>query len=388
MDSRPNFTLLMRNARSALAALAAITMIAAAVSAMLAAPRHAAAETPQQINLRIEAISEKEHQLKLQIDRLQGKQDVAQADLDRKLARQRELQQQLDAARARLARLKKRLAFAKKVLSERLVAVYKDGEPDIVTVVLESKGFREMVERATYLKRIAEQDQYTIDRVTSLKKATRAESIKLAGLENRQGQLVAEVTGVRNRIAAKKGRAIASQSQLKAQIAKQRRLLRSAVAAVGYQPEPGVVNFSPVPGPGGARVTLNSDGSASAPASAPRVIKAAVAAGNQIRSTPYIWGGGHGSFSDRGYDCSGSVSYVLHAAGVLSSPMASGPLMGWGAPGAGKWITIYANAGHVWMTVGGLRFDTSGRSGTGSRWQTGLNYAGTSGYAIRHYPGL
>ena len=124
------------------------------------------------------------------------------------------------------------------------------------------------------------------------------------------------------------------------------------------------------------------------PASAPAAIKAAVAAGNQIRSTPYIWGGGHGSFSDRGYDCSGSVSYVLHAAGVLSSPMASGGFMGWGASGPGKWITIYTNPGHMWMTVGGLRFDTSGRSGTGSRWQNGYNGAGTGSFTVRHYPGL
>lgn len=118
------------------------------------------------------------------------------------------------------------------------------------------------------------------------------------------------------------------------------------------------------------------------------MIKAAVAAGNRIRSTPYIWGGGHGSFSDRGYDCSGSVSYVLNAAGVLASPMASGPFMSWGASGPGKWITIYANPGHMWMTVGGLRFDTSGRSGTGSRWQNGYNGAGTAPFSIRHYPGL
>jgi peptidoglycan hydrolase CwlO-like protein len=365
-----------------------LIFIAAAITIMLAVPRHAGAETPAEINSKIEAISEREHQLALRINKLQGKQDVAQADLERKAARERELQAQLDDARAKLARLKKRLAFAKKVLSERLVAVYKQGEPDIVTVVLESKGFKEMVERATYLRKIAEQDQHTIDKVTELKKSTKAESIKLAGLEQRQERLVAEVTGERDAIATKKGRVLASQSDLKAELKKQRRLLRTATAAVGYQPAPGVVNFRPVAGPGGARVTLNSDGSASAPASAPAVIKAAVAAGNQIRSTPYIWGGGHGSFSDRGYDCSGSVSYVLHAAGVLGSPMASGGLMGWGASGPGKWITVYSNAGHAWMTVGGLRFDTSGRSGTGSRWQNGYNGAGTGSFTVRHYPGL
>jgi cell wall-associated NlpC family hydrolase len=245
-----------------------------------------------------------------------------------------------------------------------------------------------MVERAKYLRRIADQDQFTINRVSELKKSTHAESVKLAKLEDRQQQMVAEVTGVRDTIATKKGKVIAQRGGLQAALKNQRKLLKAAVASVGYQPEPGVVNFTPVPGPGGARVTLNSDGSASAPASAPAVIKAAVAAGNQIRSTPYIWGGGHGSFSDRGYDCSGSVSYVLHAAGVLSSPEASGPMMSWGAAGQGKWITVYANAGHAWMIVGGLRFDTSGRSGTGSRWQTGVDAAGVGAFAVRHYPGL
>ncbi len=378
----------MRTLRPAIAVFSISIFIAAAICVMLAVPRHAGAETPAEINTRIEAISEREHQLALRINKLQGKQDVAQADLERKAARQQELQKQLDEAKARLARLKKRLNYAKKVLSDRLVTVYKQGEPDIITVVLESKGFKDMVERTTYLRKIADQDQHTIDKVTELKKSTRTESIKLAGLEKRQEQLVAEVTDERDAIATKKGRVLASQSDIKAELKKQRKLLRAATAAIGYQPAPGVVNFKPVPGPGNTRVTLNSDGSASAPANAPAVIKAAVAAGNQIRSTPYIWGGGHGSFSDRGYDCSGSVSYVLHAAGVLSSPMASGPMMDWGSSGPGNWITVYANAGHAWMTVGGLRFDTSGRSGTGSRWQYGEDAAGVGSFAVRHYPGL
>lgn len=375
----------MRAVRPVLTLFFVFVLAAASTVVLLAAPNRAVAETPQEINLRIEAISQREHDLQQEIDRLQGRQNVAQADLDVKLQRQRELEQQLTAARARLARLKKQLAHAKVVLSERLVEVYKQGEPDIVTVVLNSDGFKQMIERATYLKRVAEQDHQTISKVTRLKKSTHTQSVRLAGLETRQRELVAEVTGVRDRIATKKGKVIASHGALKRELTKQRRLLRAAVAAIGYQPAPDVASFTPVRGPAGT-VTLNADGSASAPADAPAVIKAAVAAGNRIRSTPYIWGGGHGSFSDRGYDCSGSVSYVLHAAGVLGSPLASGALMSWGAPGPGKWITIYSNPGHVWMTVGGLRFDTSGRSGTGSRWQTGAN--GGGGFTVRHFPGL
>jgi hypothetical protein len=104
---------------------------------------------------------------------------------------------------------------------------------------------------------------------------------------------------------------------------------------------------------------LQADGTAIAPSNAPRQVRKAIAAGNKIHTRPYIWGGGHRSFKSRGYDCSGAVSYVLHAAGLLRSPLSSGPLMGWGAPGIGSWITVYANSSHAWMTVAGLRFDTS-----------------------------
>lgn len=371
----------------AVPAFFAATILVTIISLFLALPHGASADTPAEINTKIEAISEKEHQLELRINKLQGNQNVAEADLAKKAARQHQLQTELTTAKAKAVRLTKRLDYAKKMLAKRIVTVYKEGEPDIITVVLQSKGFSQMVQRATYLRRVSDQDQFTINRVGELKKTNKAAAIKLASLEQRQVQLVAEVAGERDTIAAKKGHAIAQRGGLKSEIAKQRKLLRAASAALNVQPEPQTVAFKPIKGAGGGgRVTLNSDGSASAPANAPSMIKAAVAAGNQIRSTPYIWGGGHGSFSDRGYDCSGSVSYVLHAAGVLSSPEASGPLMSWGTGGPGNWITVYANEGHVWMTVGGLRFDTSGRSGTGSRWQTGMDAGG--GFTVRHYPGL
>ncbi|MGB1582973.1 MAG: coiled-coil domain-containing protein [Solirubrobacterales bacterium] len=364
--------------------LFACSLVFVMVALFLAAPR-AGAETPAEINARIEAISERAHQLQQRINRLQGQQNETQADLERKAARQRQLQLELDTAKARMGRFKKRLTYARKVLSERIVAVYKAGEPDVLSVVLEAEGFGEMVERAKYLQRISSQDKFTINRVAELKKSTKAESVKLAALEQQQGELVAQVTTKRNRIAGEKNRAVASVGSMRAQLRRQRRLLRAAAASVGAQPAPDVVAFTPIKSPAG-RVTLNSDGTASAPANAPAVIKAAVAAGNRIARTPYIWGGGHGSFSDKGYDCSGSVSYVLHAAGVLSGPLASGALMSWGKSGYGNWITVFSNPGHAYMTVGGLRFDTSGRSGTGSRWQSASR--GPSGFTIRHYPGL
>ena len=111
----------------------------------------------------------------------------------------------------------------------------------------------------------------------------------------------------------------------------------------------------------------------------------ALAAANRIATLPYRYGGGHGSFNDSGYDCSGSVSYVLHAAGVLSSPLDSSALMGYGAPGPGRYITIYANSGHAFMTINGRRFDT-GYGGHGNRWASGSRP--TAGYVVRHPPGL
>ncbi|HEX8742711.1 MAG TPA: hypothetical protein VF712_06230 [Thermoleophilaceae bacterium] len=139
-------------------------------------------------------------------------------------------------------------------------------------------------------------------------------------------------------------------------------------------------------GPAG-RVTLTKDGLARAPSNAPEAVRMAVAGGNSIADFPYVWGGGHGSFEDSGYDCSGSVSYALAAAGLLDRPLASGPFMKYGEPGRGKWITIYANPGHMFMVVGGLRFDTSGRRGkNGSRWQAAPR--SVSGFVARHPPGL
>ena len=118
---------------------------------------------------------------------------------------------------------------------------------------------------------------------------------------------------------------------------------------------------------------------------APAAVANAIAAANRIATLPYRWGGGHGSFNDSGYDCSGSVSYVLHAAGVLSSPLDSSALMSYGEPGPGRWITIYANSGHAFMTIEGRRYDT-GWGGHGSRWASGSRPTG--GFVVRHPPGL
>ena len=127
------------------------------------------------------------------------------------------------------------------------------------------------------------------------------------------------------------------------------------------------------------------DGSAVAPSNAPNRVLQVIAAANEIASTPYKWGGGHGAWSDSGYDCSGSVSFALAGAGLLQSPLTSGLFMNYGDPGPGRWITIYANGGHMFMVVAGLRYDTSGANG-GTRWQSASR--STAGFTVRHPPGF
>ncbi len=132
------------------------------------------------------------------------------------------------------------------------------------------------------------------------------------------------------------------------------------------------------------------DGVAYAPADAPAQVQQAIWAGDQIDATPYLLGGGHQSFKSSAYDCSGSVSYVLHAAGLLSAPEDSGTLESWGASGIGQWITVYTNPGHAFIEIAGIRLDTSaegdalpsGAPGSGPRWRPLL--ADTSAFMQRH----
>ena len=140
-----------------------------------------------------------------------------------------------------------------------------------------------------------------------------------------------------------------------------------------------------IPPTTGKHAEVISTGEAAAPFDAPQVVIQVVQAANQIALTPYRWGGGHGAWRDKGYDCSGSISFALAAAGLLGQPLDSTRFMSWGAAGKGKWITVYANAGHAFMTIAGLRFDTSGlRAGT--RWVSTMRP--TDGFVARHPPGL
>jgi cell wall-associated NlpC family hydrolase len=139
------------------------------------------------------------------------------------------------------------------------------------------------------------------------------------------------------------------------------------------------------PVPGGQ--SIGGDGTLPIPAGIPETVQKVIAGANEIANFPYVFGGGHGSFVDDAYDCSGSVSYALAAGGLLSLPETSGELERWGKPGPGRYITVFANAGHTYMYVDGILYDTAGRSGVyASRWLVGST--DNTGYVARHWPGL
>jgi cell wall-associated NlpC family hydrolase len=137
------------------------------------------------------------------------------------------------------------------------------------------------------------------------------------------------------------------------------------------------------------QATLTSSLYAIAPIDAPSAVQEVIAAGNQISHLPYIWGGGHMTYEDSGYDCSGSLSYVLAAAGLLDTTLTSGEFMHWGDAGPGKWITVYATNGHTFMYVAGLRFDTVALAEKGSRWSNrSADEPDLGSFVARHPPGL
>ncbi|HEU4707322.1 MAG TPA: hypothetical protein VFS64_09050 [Solirubrobacterales bacterium] len=136
-----------------------------------------------------------------------------------------------------------------------------------------------------------------------------------------------------------------------------------------------------------AKAKLLSNGMLVPPASAPPRVKAVIAAANKIRSKPYVWGGGHARWWDRGYDCSGSVSFALHGGNFIESPLPSGPMEHWGEEGEGRWITVYANGGHAYAEIAGYRWDTAGDEAgeTGPRWHAEL--LDNAGFVARHPAG-
>jgi cell wall-associated NlpC family hydrolase len=313
---------------------------------------------------------------------------AAQAELERRQAQLRAVQGQIVAARQRLEVLENRLHRASVALASNLVADYKDPRPDVVTVVLESNGFADALERLNFMRRVAQKNARILGDTKDARVRVLAEAERLQKLLIQNRELAAQVEQSRNAAAAIRSALLARQadqlqkrattaaqlSRTKVQIASiKRRIARLARApAVTTTPNPGL--------------PIEPGGMAQAPAGAPAAVKQVIAAGNAIAGLPYIWGGGHGAFRAAGYDCSGSVSYALAAAGLLSSPLDSTGFMSWGESGPGKWITVYANGGHAFMVVAGWRFDTSALSGGGTRWTRSMR--DTGGFVARHPSGF
>jgi peptidoglycan hydrolase-like protein with peptidoglycan-binding domain len=157
----------------------------------------------------------------------------------------------------------------------------------------------------------------------------------------------------------------------------------SGGASATTQPDQPTGQIAPPPPVAGS---IGADGLASAPAGAPAQVVAIIQAGNVIAHMPYRFGGGHQNWTDSGYDCSGSVSFALHGAGLLDTPLASYDFYTWGEAGPGQWVTIYAKDSHAYMVVAGLRFDTAASKGGGSRWT--LDSRAPAGYVARHPAGL
>ena len=316
------------------------------------------------------------------------------ADAERRLAvldeRARTRRQQLDdtqdklvQTRVRLTRLERKQARAEKLLAENLRSRYMGGEASFMTVVLNANGFNDLITRFEFQRRIARRNasvlgdtrdarikvkgmtndlkvlrsKYSVLARDAEADATRADTIRTALLNREQRQLrrrdgtAAQLTRVRGRIAAIERRQAAAA-----------RRAQMAASATNSAPR----HFAGTGGGGD-------------------VVGRVVAAANEIATTPYVWGGGHGG-SSGGYDCSGSISYALAAAGLLNGSLDSTGFMSWGEAGPGRRITVYANSGHAFMVVDGRRYDTSALSGGGTRWSGSMR--STAGFVARHPPGL
>jgi murein DD-endopeptidase MepM/ murein hydrolase activator NlpD len=213
------------NVRALLALAASVALFVAACAAVAgSADARSASELQSRIASKqsraaaltddIDSMSSRISGLRGRINKLQATQNRIQRDLDVKLARQREVANDLSISRDRLKRLKRKLAHSREVLSERIVEVYKQGQPNMIDVVLNSDGFADVVTRATYMRRIAAQDQEVIAEVTGLKGKTEKETTKLAKLEKEASKLVAEVRDRRNEVAAAKRPLTRQRSQL------------------------------------------------------------------------------------------------------------------------------------------------------------------------------
>jgi peptidoglycan hydrolase CwlO-like protein len=317
-----------------------------------------------------------------QLSALQGELTARESQL-------RAVQSALLAARNHLVELENRLQQASGALAANLVASYEGSQPDLVSVILQAHGFNDLLERVSFMQRLGHQDARVVGDTRTARAEVSRQATAMAALEQRDRSLTDQVLGRRNQVAALQAallnRQIAELGTRSSDAAKlhglNSRLSALQARAAAQARKAAAAGNAAVGG-----IAVNTGGMVQPPPGAPAAVAQVMAAGNAIATLPYIWGGGHGSFHASGYDCSGSVSYALAAAGLLSSPLDSTGFESWGAAGPGRWITVYANAGHAFMVVGGWRFDTVALAQGGTRWSQSMT--GTSGFVARHPPGL
>ena len=321
-----------------------------------------------------------------------------QHDLDAREDQLRSVQTALVAARDRLVYLENRMHQATQALAANLVADYEGSRPDLVSVILNSHGFSDLLDQVSFMQRIGRQDAQIVADTRAARADVSREANRLVTLEQRDRVLTGQILAQRNHVAALQ--AALQTQQLSALGARSRassklsdvngrlhtleaKLAAEAAAAAraAATQSSGTTGSTQVGG-----LAINTGGMVQPPPGAPAAVAQVIAAGNAIATLPYVWGGGHGSFHASGYDCSGSVSYALAAAGLLSSPLDSTGFESWGEPGPGKWITVYANAGHAFMVVAGWRFDTVALAEGGTRWSQTMT--STAGFVARHPAGL
>ena len=363
------------------------------------------------------AINEQINGLIAQVSEARQREEAAAAELAATEERLDQAEADLDAGREELQRIREELRESVAELEEILVGVYKSDDPTMSKLLIESSSWDDASVDAAYLDRVHQYQAEVIQRVTDLRAEAAATVERLADTRAQIAEARDEIAARRDALAAERASLEAEEAELAAARESRRQTLsRLAGREVELQdgieaaelriereraaPVPPPVDESSDPSvaappvdapapPSGSTATLNSDGTATPPADAPPQVVAAIEAANAIEDMPYVWGGGHGSFEDSGYDCSGAVSYALHGGGLLDSPLDSTGLSYWGESGAGSWITVYANSGHTYVVIAGLRFDTSGTGGSGPSWSTSLDgYLDPSAYAVRHPAGL
>jgi len=329
----------------------------------------------------IDSMNQRVDQLIGQESHLRQAQAAAQAQLDQKQAELDQATAQLNAEKAELARIRAKLKAATAALEQLLVDIYKSNDPDVTAVVMRSANWSDLLTRTEYVQHIQNYDNEVVSRVRGLRDQITALVNQLQVTHDRIQLARDQVAAKERQIASQHAQIQAQQSQL-VSARNAREGVLNALLAKQHQIQ---LDISHIPAPAG-RATIDSNGDAIPPSNAPLAVRAAIEAANQIDNLPYIWGGGHGSFTASGYDCSGAVSFALHGGGFLSSPLDSTGLEVWGESGAGSWITVFANSGHAWAMIAGLRWDTAGNGSDGPRWSTELN-ENAADFVARHPAG-